>query len=451
VGKRTTANAKTPAEPRHAANGGGARYRGLCGSAVAIALAWAATVQAQTAVLPAQAAPAPQIGVPATPIGAPSEQFAALQAPVVPLETFSPQTPLPQVWRLPPVDPQVVAHLLRVDDAAPARLPAVDNQVPSRLPPVGPPGSLLTERAPESVAMLPPSADGPIFFANPRDPGVPYESLAEEAAKEGAPVVPPGFKNGMWQFTTFRKTFLMPGARNTGFGMEDFLLQTTIALPFFTREKPIFITPYFQAHVLQGPVPVDLPPQLYDVSLEFRIMRQLNPKWGMDLALAPAILSDFQNMTHQAYRLTGRGVFLYTWTGTVQIAGGVTVTGRQDVPILPVGGVIWTPGPNWRTEAVFPRPRILRRFIDTDRAAWWVYTAGEFGGNSYAIERASGADDLATYRDLRFELGLERKTPAGAYNRFEVGYVFDRDISYLSGTPSFAPSPTVMLRGEATF
>ena len=58
---------------------------------------------------------------------------------------------------------------------------------------------------------------------------------------------------------------------------------------------------------------------------------------------------------------------------------------------------------------------------------------------------------MATYRDLRCELGLERKTPSGGYARFEVGYVFDRLVSYESGTPSFAPSNTVMLRGEATF
>ena len=86
-----------------------------------------------------------------------------------------------------------------------------------------------------------------------------------------------------------------------------------------------------------------------------------------------------------------------------------------------------------------------------ETASWWGYTAGEFGGNSYAIERTWGADDIATYRDLRFILGIERKDISGMYHRFEVGYVFDRLVSYQSGTPSFAPTPTVMLRGEAVF
>jgi len=80
-----------------------------------------------------------------------------------------------------------------------------------------------------------------------------------------------------------------------------------------------------------------------------------------------------------------------------------------------------------------------------------IQLAGEFGGNSYAIERAWGADDVATYRDLRLILGVERKTPAGGYHRLEGGYVFDRLITYESGTPDYAPSSTAMIRAEAVF
>ena len=146
------------------------------------------------------------------------------------------------------------------------RLPPSEEQTPiTRLPPVVVLDSILPPRQPERVALLPPSADNSSFFSSPTDPGRPYDPLDQEILKEDAPALPPGFKNGVLQFTTFRKTFLMQGPRDTGMGMESFLLQTTLALPFFTRDKPIFITPYFQANILQGPVPVDLPPQLYDV------------------------------------------------------------------------------------------------------------------------------------------------------------------------------------------
>ena len=69
--------------------------------------------------------------------------------------------------------------------------------------------------------------------------------LAEPDGSSAAKVLP-GFKDGFLQFTTFRKTFLLDLNPQTGFGMQDYLLQTTFALPFFTCAKPIFITPYFQ-------------------------------------------------------------------------------------------------------------------------------------------------------------------------------------------------------------
>jgi hypothetical protein len=332
------------------------------------------------------------------------------------------------------------------------RLPPSEEQSPfNRLPPVIPPGSVLSSHQPERVALLPPSADDSSFFSSPRDPGRAYDPLDEQILKEDAPAVPPGFKNGVLQFTTFRKTFLLQGSRETGMGIQSLLLQTVFAVPLFTRDKPIFITPYFQANILQGPVQTDLPPQLYDVSLEFRILRQPTPQWGVDLAFAPTILSDFQNMSHQAYRWVGRAAALYTYSPMLQIAGGAMATGRTDVPVLPIGGLIWTPTPDWRHEIIFPKPKLARRLTDSVNADWWAYAAGEFGGNSYAIERAWGANDIATYRDLRFILGLERKTVSGVYHRFEAGYVFDRLISYQSGTPSYAPTPTVMLRGEAVY
>ena len=187
------------------------------------------------------------------------------------------------------------------------------------------------------------------------------------------------------------------------------------------------------------------------MSLEFRRLRELTPQWGMDLAVAPSIFSDFHNMTSQAYRVTGRLAFLYTWSPTVQIAGGATATGRKDFPFLPIGGLIWTPTEDWRMEAIFPKPRVLRRFIDGPKADWWMYSAGEIGGNSYAIVRANGADDVATYVDFRFIFGLDRKADSGGYHRFECGYVFGRSITYQSNTPSFDPANTIMLRGEATF
>ncbi|MBI2826882.1 MAG: hypothetical protein HYX69_19580 [Planctomycetia bacterium] len=332
-----------------------------------------------------------------------------------------------------------------------SRLPPVEAGPPAaRLPP--PPETAIFERPAETLAMVPPSGDGPAYVTDPRDPSLPYELLdPDEQNAVLAPARPPGAKDGILQFTTFRKVFLLRGNRETGMGISDLTLQTILAFPLLTRETPLLITPYFGAHFLAGPVPVDLPPVLYDVSLEFRVLRQVTPWLGADLAVAPSIFNDFRDWGHGAFRVTGRGLGLVTLSPTWQLAAGVAYLGRADAQILPVGGLIWTPNEDWRVEAIVPRPRIIERFLDGFLADWWVYLAGEFGGNTYAIQRAAGFDDLATYRDFRVQLGLERKADSGSYHRFEVGYVFGRKVEYASGTPSFDPSNTVMFRAEATF
>jgi hypothetical protein len=323
---------------------------------------------------------------------------------------------------------------------------------PRRLPPLPQTEGSLFGPPADRLAMVPPSGDNSSYLEDPRDPDLPYDLLdPDEQNALLKPKRPPMAKDGILQWTTFRKTFLATGNRATGMGMTDLTWQTIFAFPFFTREKPLLITPYFGVHWLTGPVPVDLPPRLYDVSLEFRILRQVTPKLGVDFAVAPSIYNDFENFSRKAYRVTGRGVGLYTFNDRWQLAGGVAYLGWASLPVLPVGGLIWTPNEDWRVEAIVPRPRVLQRFFDGVYGDWWCYVAGEVGGNSYAIKRATGVDDVATYRDYRVELGLERRGDTGTYHRFEVGYVFGRSVTYESNTPSFDPSSTVMLRGEAVF
>ncbi len=169
------------------------------------------------------------------------------------------------------------------------------------------------------------------LFSDPTNPNQARElmPLAEPQEPPRERTIPPGFKDrrAAVHHVSQRRSF-WTGRRKPASACRTICCKTTIALPFPTRDKPIFITPYFQAHILQGPEPVDLPPQVYDVSLEFRILRQLNPRWGMDSRWRHRSSADFKNMSSQAYRLTGRLAFLFTWTPTAQLAMGVTATGR---------------------------------------------------------------------------------------------------------------------------
>jgi hypothetical protein len=121
---------------------------------------------------------------------------------------------------------------------------------------------------------------------------------------------------------------------------------------------------------------------------------------------------------------------------------------RYDVNILPAGGLLWTPADDKRFELIFPRPRLAWRVAESDRAAQWVYLAGEFGGNQWAVRRDNGVNDVVVYHDYRMLAGWERR-PAdlGVSWRFETGWVFGRLVEYyVTDTADYRPSDTFLVR-----
>ncbi len=272
----------------------------------------------------------------------------------------------------------------------------------------------------------------------------------ERVSKRGRQL-PPGAKPGIVQRLTLTESWLAPGGAR-GLGANTIDLSAVLAAPLVPSQPPFLITPRFSAHFLDGPTVTDLPPRVYDTALEFRWLRPLNDYWTADLAVAPGYYSDFDNNSSQAVRVTGRAVGIYKWSPTVTVALGVVYLDREDVSLLPAAGLIWKPNDDVNIELIFPRPRAAKRISQVMDAAWWTYVAGEFGGGSWAIERASGVDDVATDRDFRAILGVERKKIDGGGLRFEVAYVFGRKIEYLSEMPpDVSLDDTVMLRAGANY
>jgi hypothetical protein len=132
---------------------------------------------------------------------------------------------------------------------------------------------------------------------------------------------------------------------------------------------------------------------------------------------------------------------------TTELVFGVDYLDRGDVKLLPVAGLIAMPHPKVRLELVFPRPRLT--FLLTDRHQ--LYIGGELGGGTWAVERVTMEDDLATYRDLRLCVGLGRLKHNSRRWAVEIGYLFDRRLEYTSGNGNFSPVDTAMIRFVETF
>jgi len=281
-----------------------------------------------------------------------------------------------------------------------------------------------------------------------------YDELPSDPSLEMNPDRPPDARDGMFQKLVFSSNWLDVGGAQ-GLGMVEMDLRSVLALPCPTRDSPLIITPGYGISVLEWSGIRDLPSSLHSAYVQFRFMRRINPRLAIDVAVSPGVFSDYEQGADEMIRVPGHGAVIWTLSPTAKLVGGVGRFDRLDVDVLPVGGLIWTPNEDTKFEILFPKPKLARRINSYDSSSGnisdWLYVAGEFGGSTWAIRRASGANDVLNYRDLRLILGVERKAIGTMDYRFEVGYVFGRELEYGSGTPKVEPSDTVMIRAGMTY
>lgn len=253
----------------------------------------------------------------------------------------------------------------------------------------------------------------------------------------------------------FEYTFLN-GNGSSELGVDVVDLWASAAFPFFFNPSPLLVTPRFAANYWEGPVSEayasmpDLPPRTYDAELEASWKPVFTSWLSADLAASVGMYTDFEKFSSDSIRIRGHGLGIFTLSARFAVAAGVAYINRNEIKLLPAGGVIWTPNPDTRWEIIFPEPKIAQRFTTVGNTDWWWYVAGEYGGGTWNIERADGAEDSYDYNDIRVILGLEWVGLTGLAGHFEVGYVFNRELVYLSGT-TIKPNDTVMLRAGLSY
>jgi hypothetical protein len=258
-------------------------------------------------------------------------------------------------------------------------------------------------------------------------------------------------RDGFFQKLSITGTWLYPGTEDADIGFTDLETFGMFALPFPIVEWPLVITPGYNMHLLTGPKITDLPPRLHDAYVDFMWLPTFVHRWTMLLSVTPGYYSDFQVSDSDAFRLTGKGLVIYDANPRLQLVAGVLYLGRDNLGILPVGGAIWRPTDDFAFELIFPKPKLAVRLNQGPGFEHWLYGTAEYGGNTYVIERASGAHDKVTYQDFRLLVGWERRLNYGAGFRVEAGYVFGRQIDFTSAAGDFAPGDTVLIRAGVTF
>ncbi len=277
----------------------------------------------------------------------------------------------------------------------------------------------------------------------------------DEVIDETEPQLPPGTRNGIFQKLLFTGTWL-PQLEDDSLGWGDLEAGVVFGFPFFRRDTPLLITPRYGVHFLEGAETFDLPEQVYDASFEFRHMRKFGEgPWAMDVAVTLGSYSDYEADDEDAFRVSGRGLAVYEAQPGVKWILGVAYLNRAGASVLPVVGVIYAPDPSVSYELIFPRPRIAWQLPWSDPQNGderWAYIGGEFGGGIWSIQRpAAGTHDVLTYSDVRVLAGYERKIIGGLTRRFEVGYVFAREMELETAATEVDLDDTLFARVGLTY
>lgn len=309
-----------------------------------------------------------------------------------------------------------------------------------------------SDGGPNQAVMLDNVAPGVVPSVVPTDPG--YAVTSEPDLKKS--LTPPGARDGFFQKVDFDATWI-PAPDSNSTGWTDLHADVVTALPFFTRENPIIITPSYTSHWLDGPTTPDLPSHLNDISMDFHIFRVYDNHWIADFTVTPGLFADDHSLgSSEAWRVNGSALGVYAPTIDLKYALGVTYLDGGWSKIVPVAGVIYTPTDGVEYQLVFPTPRIswrLNNFTPLPGSdERWVYVALDYGNEAWAFKDPNGTADVLASRDYRVMFGFERRIVGGISHRVEIGYVFNRDIKVASiSGDDISQGSTLLLRAGVSY
>jgi hypothetical protein len=244
---------------------------------------------------------------------------------------------------------------------------------------------------------------------------------------------------------------------------------TTIAYPNFAYSgQPLLVSPGFAMTFFDGPMTdpangffAELPGQVYGawVDLGWFPNSRLASAVSYELTGRIGVYSDFDVFNEDSLRTMGTALIKLRITPTLTAKAGVEYIDRADVKLLPAGGFLWTPNAHTRWDIYFPRPKLATYFTTLGNTEVWWYVGGEYGGDSWTIERTGTRpgdpatfEDRFDYNDFRAAVGLEWFNPYGAKGFIEAGYAFEREVVYVvRHQDSFELDDTFLIRAGLAY
>ena len=249
----------------------------------------------------------------------------------------------------------------------------------------------------------------------------------------------------------------IPGDEGADVAINDSQFGVTLNYPdFLASGQPLKISPGFIFHFWDGPSPPitnsDLPGTAYSTFFDLDWQTAPENPFGGEFNARFGLFTDFQTVTVDSFRVQGTGLGRFRLTPNLAVKLGVTYLDRVDIKMLPAGGVFWRPTEDLNLDIYFPKPKLSNRIKQLGTADVWGYIGGEYGGDSWTIERANGASDQVDINDMRAYIGLDWTTVRAKRGFFEVGFVFKRNLKYrYLPQDDLTLQDAFMLRGGLTF
>ncbi|MGL6225753.1 MAG: hypothetical protein ACRC10_03895 [Thermoguttaceae bacterium] len=236
----------------------------------------------------------------------------------------------------------------------------------------------------------------------------------------------------------------------------SFTTMFPVFLPHF-RYRPqmtlLSVTPNFKYTNLHYEGSGYLPNSLYTGGVTTGLFGIVNERWKLMANVMPKYSGDGQSN----YRsLVCPAMLAAIWTPNEKwnVTVGVIYLDRSDIPILPIGGAIYTPHEDWRFELTAPQVNIARRLnaYCSSREQNWLFIGGGFSGSSWSITSVNDQSDYAMSREYVIKTGWEH-TRTDLYKvTTDVAYVFGRQIQFDRQTQAtIKPSDSLALRLTVSF
>jgi hypothetical protein len=259
------------------------------------------------------------------------------------------------------------------------------------------------------------------------------------------PDVPLNWHGLIWKQNFGEATYIMGSGDNYG----ATILRASGTLTF-AKLPLLSLTPEFGVWNLNGPDNTDLPSNLFNTGLRISWFQPVSKDFQMLFSVSPGVWTDFQS-TADMVRVTGMALGFYQWTDEINLAFGAIVLNRDNLSVLPVIGLTYKPDEFHKFEITFPKPRYSWKHNHSPDSNRWWYVGGEFGGGTWAIERANGLDDRVTLTDYRFLVGMENKHNNGVKEYVELGAAFGRKVAYHSDIGNYSPNAAFIARVGINF